>query len=176
MEDLISRKALYEKIAKLEEEARKRLLKTPRNADEFLIHKVQFNEISNLKNEIMDTPTVEAVPKSYADQIRWERDIAIEQLNEIGCGFGQKMDEVKEKLESLQWNFCNENFSDGCDDAELEVLVYTEEKYIEAEFKEVGFALYYPGEKKFRSVYNHHADITENVVAWMHKPKPYKGE
>lgn len=75
-----------------------------------------------------------------------------------------------------QWILCNENLPEGCDDAELEVLVYTEEKYIEAEFKEVGFALYYPGEKKFRSVYNYHADITENVVAWMYKPKSYKGE
>lgn len=75
-----------------------------------------------------------------------------------------------------QWILCNENLPEGCDDAELEVLVYTEEKYIEAEFKEVGFALYYPGEKKFRSVYNHRADITENVVAWMYKPKSYKGE
>lgn len=75
-----------------------------------------------------------------------------------------------------KWILCNQNLPEGCDDAELEVLVYTEEKYIEAEFKEVGFALYYPGEKKFRSVYNHRADITENVVAWMQLPRPYKGE
>lgn len=132
--------------------------------------------IDSMKEIIEEQPTVEAVPKTYADQIRWERDIAIEQLNEIGCQFGQKMDEVKEKLETLQWTLCSELLPDGCDDAELEVLVYTEEKYIEAEFKEVGFALFYPGEKKFRSVCNQRADITENVVAWMHKPKTYKGE
>ena len=49
---------------------------------------------------IDEQPTVESVPKSYSDQIRWERDIAIEQLNEIGCQFGQKMDDVKKKLEA----------------------------------------------------------------------------
>ena len=50
--------------------------------------------------EMVDVqPTVEAVPKSYAEQIRWERDVAVGQLNEIGCQFGQKMDEVKKKLE-----------------------------------------------------------------------------
>lgn len=64
---------------------------------------------------IDETQTVEAVPKSYADQIRWERDVAVGQLNEIGCQFGQKMDEVKKKLESLQWNLCNEKLPEGCD-------------------------------------------------------------
>ena len=51
--------------------------------------------------KLEDVPTVEAVPKTYADQIRWERDIAVKQLNEIGCQFGQKMDEVKKKLEAV---------------------------------------------------------------------------
>ena len=50
---------------------------------------------------IDEQPTIEAVPKSYVDQIRWERDIAIEQLNEIGCSFGQKMDDVKRRLEAV---------------------------------------------------------------------------
>ena len=33
------------------------------------------------------------------NQVRYERDIALEQLKEIGCEFGQKMDEVKSALE-----------------------------------------------------------------------------
>ena len=166
MSDLISREALIETIGKLK-------------VDYYVDMNGKHNPIeqaNKIINCIEDAPTVEAVPKSYAEQIRWERNVAVGQLNEIGCQFGQKMDEVKEKLETLQWTLCSELLPDGCDDAELEVLAYTEEKYIEAEFKEVGFALYYPGEKKFRSVYNHRADITENVVAWMYKPEPYKGE
>lgn len=33
------------------------------------------------------------------EQVRYERDVALEQLKEIGCEFGQKMDEVKSALE-----------------------------------------------------------------------------
>ena len=57
---------------------------------------------------IKQQPTVEAVPKSYAEQIRWERDVAVGQLNEIGCQFGQKMDEVKKKLDNVPVVHCKE--------------------------------------------------------------------
>ena len=56
---------------------------------------------ASVKRVVAQQPTVEAVPKSYAEQIRWERDVAVGQLNEIGCQFGQKMDEVKKKLEAV---------------------------------------------------------------------------
>jgi len=36
------------------------------------------------------------------EQVRWERDIAIEQLREIGCELGQKMDDVKAKLDCVR--------------------------------------------------------------------------
>ncbi len=36
--------------------------------------------------------------KSYG-QVAWERDIAISQLEEIGCSLGEKMDEVKDLRE-----------------------------------------------------------------------------
>ena len=86
------------------------------------------------------------------------------------------LEKVIDGLPSVGWIPCSERLPDGCEDAELEVLVYTEEKYIEAEFEEVGFALYYPGEKKFRSVYGERVDITDMVIAWMPLPQPYKGE
>lgn len=47
------------------------------------------------------------------DQIRWERDIAIEQLEELGIGFGQKIDGVyltKEEYEKLrEYKYMYEN-------------------------------------------------------------------
>lgn len=61
-----------------------------------------------VKKDIDKAPTVEAVPKSYAEQIRWERDVAVGQLNEIGCQFGQKMDEVKKKLDNVPVVHCKE--------------------------------------------------------------------
>ena len=62
---------------------------------------------ASVKRVVAQQPTVEAVPKSYAEQIRWERDVAVGQLNEIGCQFGQKMDEVK-KLEAVPVVHCKE--------------------------------------------------------------------
>ena len=90
MSDLISRKALIDSLYSCEELKGRRVIEA-------------------VANTIKEQPTVEAVPKSYADQIRWERDIAIEQLNEIGCQFGQKMDEVKKKLELV-----HAEWIDGC--------------------------------------------------------------
>lgn len=49
----------------------------------------------------LEQPSVEAFPKLYVDQLRWERDIALEQLNEIGCDLGMDMTEIKQKLESV---------------------------------------------------------------------------
>ena len=36
----------------------------------------------------------ESVPQGVVDQIRWERDTAIQQLSEIGKGLGEKMDDI----------------------------------------------------------------------------------
>lgn len=42
----------------------------------------------------------ELVAKGRAyEQVKWELDIAIGQLKEIGCGLGQKMNEIKEAME-----------------------------------------------------------------------------
>ena len=92
MDDLISRNKLQQN--------------RPEWLNENCVGREEHNKGWNACNEmwlktIAEQPTVEAVPKTYADQIRWERDIAIEQLNEIGCQFGQKMDEVKKKLEAV---------------------------------------------------------------------------
>lgn len=43
---------------------------------------------------------IEALKKqSIYEQIKWERDAAIEQLESIGVGLGRKMDDVKEAIE-----------------------------------------------------------------------------
>ena len=68
---------------------------------------LQHDALIDVEFEVDELPTVEAVPKSYAEQIRWERDVAVGQLNEIGCQFGQKMDEVK-KLEAVPVVHCKE--------------------------------------------------------------------
>ena len=92
MSDLISRSALTEELEKLRAS----------NPHVDARSRSQHNsEITSCIHRVQIAPTVDAVPKSYADQIRWERDIAIEQLKEIGCSLGQKMDDVKKKLNAV---------------------------------------------------------------------------
>lgn len=53
---------------------------------------------------VRDMPTVDAVSKKLFDHFKWERDVAIEQLFELGIGFGEKIDGIylsKEAYEKL---------------------------------------------------------------------------
>ena len=46
------------------------------------------------------TTAIESLQKlSIYEQIKWERDVALEQLESIGVGLGRKMDDVKEAME-----------------------------------------------------------------------------
>ena len=60
--DLISKKRLYEKIARLEMEAKNKLAKTPRDSEEYIRYETQFNERSAFKHMVMDEREVDAVP------------------------------------------------------------------------------------------------------------------
>lgn len=91
------------------------------NVDELMRDKVWFcggfvgddytqgymDALDKVEEVIREQPIVKAIPfdSEYIKQIRWERDIAISQLEDIGCGFGQDMTEVKEKLESSNKEF-----------------------------------------------------------------------
>lgn len=61
--------------------------------------------IANIVTPILvRTPTADVVPRGLFDQYKWERDVAISQLEELGLGFGQKIDGVyltKEEYEKL---------------------------------------------------------------------------
>lgn len=56
-------------------------------------------------NLICDAPTVDAVPVGAVEQIRWERDIAMQQLQEHGIPFGGKADDVVKvcKCKDCKW-------------------------------------------------------------------------
>ena len=143
--------------------------------------KIDFNEVFGGQSDFAkDTrgaaqslidaqPTVEAVPKSYAEQIRWERDVAVGQLNEIGCQFGQKMDEVKDKLNSAKnWIPCSERLPDIKEGKYASDCVLVTLKWWDGEISEtVGW-------------YNRTGTWSEGgkmskVIAWM-PYEPYKGE
>lgn len=46
--------------------------------------------VDDMLGEIDDAPTIEVVPKELYEQILWERNIAMEQLEEHGIGFASK--------------------------------------------------------------------------------------
>ena len=58
----------------------------------------QYREIGTVeecKEAVEKSKSLEA----YVKQVTWERDIAVQQLEEIGVSFGEKMDFVKEAVE-----------------------------------------------------------------------------
>ena len=70
MNDLISRRDLYERIAELEADVRKKLLSTPRDSEAYIRYVERLNERSFFKHEIMDAPKVEAVPVVHGEWIK----------------------------------------------------------------------------------------------------------
>ena len=52
--------------------------------------------------------------RAVLNQIRWERDVAISQLNDIGVGFGADMSKVKEAIEKqIPKNWIAEYMGEG---------------------------------------------------------------
>lgn len=51
---------------------------------------------------VEEAPTVKAVSfdSEYIKQILWERDVALQQLSDIGCELGRDMTDIKEKIEA----------------------------------------------------------------------------
>ena len=59
-------------------------------------HIIQFWDGKVIKSlPLFALPTVDAVSRGVHDQVRWERDMAIEQLESYGVSLGEKADVVK---------------------------------------------------------------------------------
>mgnify|MGYP003302346752 CR=1 FL=1 len=144
--------------------------------------KIDFNEVFGGQSDFAkDTrvaaqslidaqPTVEAVPKSYAEQIRWERDVAVGQLNEIGCQFGQKMEEVKKKLEVLQWIPCSKRLPEEPKGNPIFGYKRVELYLISVKNADYPFRAFWNG-KIFTDGFG-----KVDAIAWMPLPEAYKGE
>ena len=55
-----------------------------------VVNESSKDEIEEVIQRIKNAPVVDAVSKSLYDQIKWERDIALSQLEELGISLGQK--------------------------------------------------------------------------------------
>lgn len=73
---------------------------TEQKAIETLEYIRYCNDYKGCAESIALDMAVESLKKqSVFEQIKWERDVALEQLEEIGVCLGRKMDDVKEAME-----------------------------------------------------------------------------
>ena len=101
---------------------------------------------------------------NVVEQYRWERDIALEQLKEIGCGFGQNMDDVKkalEKADKYRWHDLRKNpddlpEADGNSESDYVLVMIGTPEWNSWE------QAYYKHDKKLWSTYD------QNVFAWRY--------
>lgn len=65
---------------------------------------------------IQNAPTVDAIPKGVLDQVRWERDIAMDQLKDHGIPFGGIAPDVvkvvrckdcEKRPKNVEWGMCH---------------------------------------------------------------------
>lgn len=70
MDDLISRKYLYDKIAELEADVRKTIVHQPKGSPEYLRCQSRLNELNEFKSEVRDAPTVEAKEVVHGKWVR----------------------------------------------------------------------------------------------------------
>ncbi len=65
---------------------------------------IALNTNKTLEDIIDDEPAAEVVSRGLFEQYKWERDVAIEQLEKLGISLGQKIDGVyltKEEYDKL---------------------------------------------------------------------------
>ena len=108
---------------------------------------------------------------NVVEQYRWERDIALEQLKEIGCGFGQNMDDVKKalkKADKYKWHDLRKNpddlpEADGNSESDYVLVMIGTPEWNSWE------QAYYHHGKRLWSTYE------QNVFAWRYI-EPFKEE
>ena len=79
MDELISRNALINEFEWLKSQ----------------VSECSKGEIEETIQRIKNAPAVDAVSRGLFEQYKWERDVAIAQLNDYGVSFGEKADCVK---------------------------------------------------------------------------------
>lgn len=88
---------------------------------EYCIHKLNFFP-AMIARALERQPTIETIQKGLYDQIKWERDVAIDQLKSYGIGLGEKAD-VK-KVVHGKWFILDDCANDGVYCSECHKRVY----------------------------------------------------
>lgn len=72
-----------------------RLIDADELAKNFAVPSNELFYAGTVLEYIKDAPTVEAIPKGAYEQVKWERDMAVSQLNDYGVQLGEKTDCVR---------------------------------------------------------------------------------
>ena len=92
MDELINRKYLYDNIAELESDVRKKLIATPRDSEAYIRYVERLNERSVFKQEIMAAPTVDAVQVVRCKNCKhWGTGVAVETEHVKCCEYAKYM-------------------------------------------------------------------------------------
>ena len=74
-----------------------------------VVNESSKDEVRDVIQRINNAPAVDAVPRGLFEQYKWERDVAISQLEDLGISFGQKVEYAnvvsKEQYEELREDF-----------------------------------------------------------------------
>ena len=74
-----------------------------------VVNESSKDDVRDTIQRIKNAPAVDAVSRGLFEQYKWERDVAISQLEELGICFGQKIETAnvvsKEKYEELREAF-----------------------------------------------------------------------
>jgi hypothetical protein len=69
-----------------------RLIDADELAKNFAVPSNELFYAGTVLEYIKDVPTVDAIPKGAYEQVKWERDMAVQQLNDYGVQLGEKAD------------------------------------------------------------------------------------
>ena len=73
------------------------------NQSESCLAKIRVCDVARILNEVREEYENKYVSLGVYKQVAWERDIAIEQLHELGYGFGEKIDEEDKNNRNNGW-------------------------------------------------------------------------
>ena len=107
-------------------------------------------------NNILEEYKDKYVHREVLDQIRWERDIALEQLEELGYSFGEKV-----------WFPCDELLPSSDGKFEVTIKGKNGKRHVE-------MCDFHKDAKHTPWGIDHWEH--GNVIAWRKRPKPYKGD
>jgi hypothetical protein len=85
-----------------------------------LLKKLVFNPsdmfTDRIREIVKEAPIVEAIPKGAYEQVKWERDMAAQQLNDYGVQLGEKADlQAVVRCKDCKWFFESDSYwADHC--------------------------------------------------------------